>query len=121
MTRAILFATLLAATLAADGALIPMSIVKGVPVPSGSGNTLAWTPPTTNLDSSGLSDLTSYRIWRGTTSGVYTVSTTIAAPASSYTPTGLTSSVTYYFRVSAVDADGNEGWLTDAEVSFTAP
>ena len=49
---------------------------------SSSNNTLAWTAPTTNADSSTLTDLTGYKIYFGLTPGIYSGSTDIGCPAS---------------------------------------
>jgi len=56
-------------------------------------------------------DLNHYKVYRSTSSGFMPSATNlIASPATnSYSDTGLTSSTTYYYRVSAVDTAGNEG------------
>ena len=70
--------------------------------------TLSWTPPTENEDGSTLSDLAGYRIYWGTTPGVYPNSVTLNNP-------GLTSYVvdnlapgTYEFVATSVNSVGVE-------------
>ena len=81
--------------------------------------TLSWDAPTTNTDGTPLSDLSGYIIYYGTFSGDYTSSEDIGlsgcvAPAPSvphtctYTVTGLTPGVTYYFAATAYDVFYNE-------------
>jgi hypothetical protein len=60
---------------------------------------LAW-------DASISPDITQYNVYIGNTSGVYGTPITIGNQTT-YTVTGLTSG-TYYFAVTALDADGNE-------------
>ena len=70
------------------------------------GAVLSWTA---NTDS----DMASYKIYKSTTSGFTPSSTTLLAtvshPTATYTATSLTNGTTYYFLLSAIDADGNEG------------
>ena len=61
---------------------------------------LTWTAP-----SNGGSAITGYKIYQSTVSGSETLLATIS-PATSYTNTGLTDGVTYYYKVSAVNAIG---------------
>lgn len=78
----------------------------------------AWTAPTTNADGSALTDLTSYRVYYGTSaspcagaSWAQVPSTTPSPTAGqqvSYRLTGLTTGASYNVAVSAVDAIGNE-------------
>ena len=69
---------------------------------------LTWTAP-----SNGGSAITGYKIYQSTVSGSETLLATIG-PVTSYTNTGLTNGVTYYYKVSAVNAIG-EG-VQSAEV-----
>lgn len=60
-----------------------------------------------------------YEIFLSTTSGLYDMTTpytTVAAPSTGTTVTGLASNTTFYFRVRARDADGNTD-LNVAEVT----
>jgi hypothetical protein len=72
---------------------------------------LSWTVP---FDSG--SPITSYKVYRGTTSGGETLLTTISS-GTTYNDTAVTSSTPYYYEVSAVNADG-EG-ASSPEVSAT--
>jgi fibronectin type 3 domain-containing protein len=74
--------------------------------------TLTWDPPA----STGNSAITNYRIYRGTVSGSLSLHDTVG-DVLTYTDTGLTNQVTYYYQVSAVNAVG-EG-PRSAEVSAT--
>jgi predicted phage tail protein len=73
---------------------------------------LSWTVP---FD--GGSAITGYDIFRGTTSGGETLLTTVA-PGTAYADSSVTSGITYYYRVIAVNADGNGA--SSNEVSATA-
>lgn len=69
--------------------------------------TLSWTAPTQNTDGSLLTDLTGYTIYYGTSSTNLSNSISVNSPGTtSYTVTGLTSGVTYYFAISALNSVG---------------
>lgn len=68
--------------------------------------TLSWTPPTENTDNSALTDLAGYRIYYGSSSGVYPNSIDISNPAISSYIIGNLSSNTYYFVITAYTANG---------------
>src|SRR5690606_5787805 len=72
-------------------------------------NVLTWT-------ANGETDIASYKVYGGTSTNPTTVLTTVAAPATTYTHTGLTNGTTYYYRLTAVDLAGNEGTVS-AEVN----
>ena len=77
---------------------------------AGNGNVvLTWTAPF-----NGGSAITGYKIYQSTVSGSETLLATLGS-VTSYTNTGLTNGVTYYYKVSAVNAKG-EG-VQSAEVS----
>ena len=62
-------------------------------------------------------DLDHYNVYRGTVSG-FSVTPGVTVPTgtpttNSFTDTGLTSSTTYYYRISAVDQSGNIGTLSN--------
>jgi len=83
-------------------------IVIGPPDPSGPAIysvTLAWDAPTTNVDGSPLTDLSGYRIYYGTSSGVFTSEINVGN-VTTYSISNL-SQGTYYFAVKAYDAEGN--------------
>src|SRR5690606_128927 len=63
-------------------------------------------------------DLASYKIYWGDTTNPATALTTVNAPATSYTHSGLTNGATYYYKITGVDAAGNESALS-SEVSAT--
>jgi prepilin-type N-terminal cleavage/methylation domain-containing protein len=68
---------------------------------------LSWT-------ASSASDFDHYEVWVGTAAGAETqLSLSPALTANSYIKTGLTNDDTYYFRVYAVDADGNKSPASD--------
>ncbi|MEE1943970.1 MBG domain-containing protein [Pedobacter sp. KR3-3] len=64
------------------------------------------------------SDLASYKVYGGTSASPTTLLQTIASGTTSYTHTGLTNGTTYYYRITALDALGNESTAT-ADVSAT--
>jgi len=65
---------------------------------------LAWSPPSSN----GGSPITNYRIYRATSAGAETLLATLG-DVSSYTDTGLTNGLAYYYVISAVNATGESG------------
>jgi hypothetical protein len=70
--------------------------------------TLTWTPPTTNIDGSPLTNLAGYRVYWGTSLGDYPNSTTLSNPGlTSYVVTNLTPG-TWYFVATAVNSAGGE-------------
>jgi hypothetical protein len=76
-------------------------------VPAGMGTaTLAWSAPTTNVDGTQLTTLAGYKVYYGTTPGVYT--SIVVGNVSSYQVVGLTNGQTYYFTVTAYDTQGIE-------------
>jgi len=70
-------------------------------------------------DASQSSDVAGYRIYSGTSSGVYQ-QTDDAGPSTTGTLSGLTGATTYYFAVTAYDSRGLESTPSN-EVSFTTP
>ncbi len=78
--------------------------------------TLSWTPPTTNVDSTPLTDLAGFKIYYGTSSGYYTQSIDINNTATTtYQVNNLTDGTTYYFSVTAYDTSNNEsGYSNEA-------
>src|SRR6266550_301228 len=64
----------------------------------------------------------SYNLYRSTTSGGEGSTPVVTGIAStSYTNTGLTNGITYYFRVAAVNASGTSGQSNQASATPTAP
>jgi len=78
---------------------------------------LSWDPPATNTDGSALTDLAGYKIYYGTSSGNYSTVITVGN-VTTYTITGLTDNITYYFATTAYDSSGNESAFSN-EVSKT--
>ncbi|HTN42830.1 MAG TPA: fibronectin type III domain-containing protein, partial [Nitrospiria bacterium] len=78
---------------------------------------LTWNAPTTNTDGSPLTDLAGFKVYYGTSSGIY--STTIdAGNQTTYTVTGLGTG-TFYFTVTAYDSSGNEsGFSNEGSKTF---
>src|SRR5690242_15821935 len=83
---------------------------------------ISWSAPAANADGTPLTDLASYRIYLGTSTPAcpgtpfrtVTSSTTTPPPgqAVSTVVTGLTAGTTYFARITAVDAAGNESTCT---------
>ncbi len=70
---------------------------------------LAWTAPATNG-----SAITGYHLDRKAGSGSYaSVSTSIAASATSYSDTGLPAGITYTYRIRAASSAGNADWSNE--------
>lgn len=101
---------------------------------------LEWDAVTTNDDSTAITDLAGYAVYRATNSFMspVTLSTSQAAAlpfvtrtavgdVTSYTVTNLALATTYYFRITALDTDGNESAFNrtagnaEVEVSTVTP
>ena len=80
--------------------------------------TLSWDAPTTNTDGTELTDLAGYKVYYGTSSGVYD-NVIDVAEGTTYTLTDI-SPATYYFAVTAYDEGENESDYSN-EVSKTIP
>ena len=68
---------------------------------------LSWDPPATNADGSPLTDLSGYRIYYGTSPGVYGTAIDVGNVITS-TVTNLADGSLYYFVVTAYDLSENE-------------
>jgi fibronectin type 3 domain-containing protein len=77
---------------------------------------LTWQAPA----SSGGSQITNYRVYRGTTSGGKTLLATLGV-VTSYTDTSVTNGVTYYYQVSAVNSVGEGPRSNEATATPSAP
>ncbi len=78
---------------------------------------LAWDAPTTNADGTPLTDLAGFKIYYGTTPGVYgTPKDVPGATVTTYDLTGLTPGTTYYIAATAYDTSGIES-VRSSEVS----
>jgi hypothetical protein len=70
--------------------------------------TVTWVPPTQNTDGSPLTDLAGYKIYWGTSPGVYSNSLTVDNPGlAAYVVENLVPAK-YYFVATAVNAEGVE-------------
>jgi len=88
--------------------------------PSTGSATLSWSSPTARTDGSALTNLAGYRIYYGTSSGSLSKSITIDNPGvTTYVVENL-SSGTYFFAMTAFDAQGVESSRTNP-VSKTIP
>jgi len=76
---------------------------------------LSWSAPSSN----GGSSITSYNVYRGTSSGSESLLTTTTS--TSYTDTGLTNGVTYYYTVAAVNSVGTSSQSNEASATPSAP
>lgn len=92
------------------------------------GAMLSWDPPTTNMDGTVAVDLAGYKLYWGTSPGVYTNVMTAPcincpipiAGATERACVALSPGNTYYFAVTAFDTDGNESDFSN-EVSKAIP
>jgi len=81
---------------------------------------LTWTAPTTNTDSSALTDLLGYEVYRSTSvDGTYTQVNTSDVTDTSYTDTTAENDSTYYYKVTAADTGGNESAKSSASDAAT--
>ena len=92
----------------------------GLTATAGTGQVaLSWTPPS----NTGGENITSYKVYRGTTSGGETLLTTGGCSAlgavTSCTDTGLTAGQKYYYKVSAVNGVGEGSQSTEASATPT--
>ena len=81
--------------------------IQVVATASGSA-TLSWTPPTQNSDGTPLSDLASYRVYFGMSSGTYPNSITVSNPGLASLVVDQLTPATWYFVVTAVNGNGAE-------------
>jgi fibronectin type 3 domain-containing protein len=78
---------------------------------------LTWSAPA----SDGGSAITSYKIYRGTSSNGETYLTSVSSSLLTYTDTGLTAGTRYYYKVTAVNAVGESSYSNEASAIPTAP
>jgi hypothetical protein len=70
---------------------------------------LSWNPPTTNTDSTPLTDLAGYKVYYGTIAGYYTQSIVINNTATTtYQVNNLPDGTTYYFAITAYNTSLRE-------------
>jgi hypothetical protein len=76
--------------------------------------TVNWMPPTEKTDDSALTNLAGYKIYYGTSFGVYSNVITINnAGLTSYVIENLPAGNTYYFVVTAFDSNGRESSFSE--------
>ncbi len=78
---------------------------------------LSWSTPASNNGS----PISSYRIYRGTSSGAETFLTSVGAGLTSYTDTGVAGGTTYYYTVTAINALGESSQSTEVSAMPAAP
>ncbi len=93
----------------------------GVTATAGSGSvTITWIAPSTNSDSSALSDLLGYEVYRSTSvNGTYTQINNSDIVGTSYTDSSASNGTTYYYKVTAADTGGLESALSSASSGAT--
>src|SRR5947208_1241415 len=95
----------------------PPSAPQGLGATAGDATvTLTWSAPSSN----GGSQITNYRIYRGTTSGGETLKATISNVIT-YTDTTVTNGATYYYQVSAVNSAGEGPRSNEASATPSPP
>ncbi len=80
--------------------------------------TIAWTSPVRSEDGSTCTDLKGFKVYQGTRSGVYDL--TIDAGNVTQYIVPIKSMGSYYFRVTAYDASGNESQFSN-ELLYRTP
>lgn len=80
---------------------------------SGGTATLQWTTPASNIDGATMT-VAGYKIYYGTEAGVYT-NVIDVGKVNTYTVSGLSVGNTYFFAVTAYDANGVESDPTDEQ------
>ncbi len=85
------------------------------------GITVTWTAPITNRDTTTLTDLLGYEVYRSTSaSGTYAqVNTSDVITSASYTDTSATAGIPYYYKITAADTGGIESNMSGASSSVT--
>lgn len=80
------------------------------PTPTGSGATVvvSWKPPTTNVDGSVITDLAGFRIYFGMAPDALNASIPVTGAGATSGPVSPLSAGTWYFAVTAIEADGAE-------------
>lgn len=75
---------------------------------------LEWTAPSIDADGSPLTGLSGYRLYRaiGSEASGFIVLAQLDVALTTFLDTGLEEAATYFYKVSAVDADGNESELS---------
>jgi hypothetical protein len=87
-------------------------------VAEGATATLAWDPPTNNVDGTSLTDLAGFNVHYGTDSQFY-LSAVDVGPVTTATVTNLSEGVTYFFAVTCYNASGAESGFSE-ELAWTS-
>ena len=95
-----------------SSALLQNSVQASMPLSPPYSLTLAWNP-------SASAEITGYNVYYGTTSGIYPDIISVETVTAATVP-GLSSGVTYYFAVTAVNVDGVESSFSN-EISYRQP
>ena len=113
----------LSGQVATGGRLNAFKAVSGTGISAPSGLTAtAVSTSQINLSWTGNSTETGFRIERSSSSGgPYTQITTVGANVATYSNTGLSSGTTYYYRVSAYNANGNSASSNVASAATQSP
>ncbi|MEN8263516.1 MAG: choice-of-anchor D domain-containing protein [Nitrospirota bacterium] len=82
--------------------------------------TVSWDPPTTNEDTTPLTDLSGYILYYGTTPGDYFDNIDVGN-VTTYQVNNLTDGLTYYFAVTAYNTSRTESEYSDEEVITINP
>lgn len=104
-----------AATTASSSSSSASTTQTSTTVTTTAANTVAisWVPPTQNVDGSVLTDLTSYKIYYGTSPDNLSDSVRVDANITSYMMSGLVSGTTYYFAITSMNSVGTESDLSN--------
>jgi fibronectin type 3 domain-containing protein len=73
-----------------------------------------------NWTASTATDVAGYKVYRGTSPGVYTTTISLNSPVTNYNDQGLATGTTYFYVVTAVSAAGVESVFSN-EVQVTIP
>ncbi len=103
---------LLACTSDENGDSTPPATPTGLSPTAGNGQVVL------NWNANTETDLASYKVYRGTTSGNLSVITTVTQPSTSHTDTTVTNGTTYFYAITALDDSNNES-PKSSEVSAT--
>jgi hypothetical protein len=87
--------------------LATLVLISGVTSLQAAEISLAWDPPTNNVDGTPLTDVVGYRIYHGIQSGIYSGFTNVANVATARV-SNLQEGLTNYFAVTTLNAAGNE-------------
>jgi len=92
------------------GGVSTTDVQPGSNPPATGAATLTWAAPSTNVDGTPLTNLAGYKVYYGSTPGVYT--SIDVGYSSTYQVVDLTKGQMYYFAVTAYDTNGNESDLS---------